>query len=271
MTDEQYREKWLKLHRRYERLSYTLLMKVFRDLGNSIPFDRLTKLNYEYLIDFAVKRESIEDVYLNIYRTIGFRHGLLIGKSINRDLKNFTPNVFSEFFEGQLKYWILNNIAYRITSVRNEYALYIKQIIKEGLDEGLGMLEVAKKIEKLINSRNFYRWQALRIARTETGAAANYGATISANSTNVMMDKFWISANDARTRRTPPNRFDHFNMNGAKVDKLEPFNVGGELLMYPNAPITADNKRPSGGNVINCRCTIGYRPKRDKDGRVITG
>ena len=35
----------------------------------------------------------------------------------------------------------------------------------------------------------------------------------------------------------------------------QPFNVGGELLMYPSDP------KGSAANVINCRCVLGYDTK----------
>ena len=39
------------------------------------------------------------------------------------------------------------------------------------------------------------------------------------------------------------------------IREWKPFNVGGELLMYPSDP------KGSAANVINCRCVLGYDTK----------
>jgi hypothetical protein len=128
---------------------------------------------------------------------------------------------------------------------------------------------MSKEITELVNRRNFYRWQALRIARTETTTAANNAAVIAGETTSVVMDKVWISAVDARTRRTPPDRFDHVHMNLVKVPLGDDFNVSGELIAYPGAKTTKSGARTSGGNIINCRCTVGQTPRRDENGKIV--
>ena len=65
---------------------------------------------------------------------------------------------------------------------------------------------------------------------------------------------------DNRTRITP---FDHLDMNGVKQDLEKPFFVGGQNIQYPG------DIKASPGNVINCRCTIAFIPKRDADGMLI--
>ena len=122
---------------------------------------------------------------------------------------------------------------------------------------------IATDMEKLIKSRNFYRWQALRIARTETTAASNYAATVSSSVSGVLMDKVWVSALDARTRQEPESRFDHYHMNQVRVPLEEAFNVSGEKLMFPGDP------KGSAGNVVNCRCSVAQVVRRDKDGNII--
>jgi len=44
----------------------------------------------------------------------------------------------------------------------------------------------------------------------------------------------------------------------------ESFNVSGEQLEYPG-----DQQNGSAGNIINCRCTVAQRVKRDADGNII--
>jgi hypothetical protein len=104
------------------------------------------------------------------------------------------------------------------------------------------------------------------IARTETGKAANYGSMIGTAATGLVTMKEWIATKDARTRRVPPDSFDHYNMDGIKVAYDEKFNVktkngGFEQMLHPCDP------SGSAGDVINCRCTLGYEAVRGEDGK----
>jgi hypothetical protein len=78
--------------------------------------------------------------------------------------------------------------------------------------------------------------------------------------------KEWIAARDARTRRVPRDKFDHFHMDGIKVAYDEKFNVktkngGFEPMLHPC------DSSGSAGDVINCRCTLGYEAVRGEDGK----
>lgn len=267
MTEKQYRKKWLRWHGQYEKLAYKELIKGFRDLGNSIPFTFMTEDNYEIFLNNNLKQEQFLNIYYNIYKEVGTIHGLRTGKQINQQLKEFTVNAFLSQFDRNLIGWLLENATDRITIVKETYLEYLKQIITQGIADGKSMSQIATELTKRINQRNFYRWQALRIARTETTAAANYAAMQSADVSGVVMEKVWISATDSRTRRPPKSEFNHLQMNGVRIPKKEyfkvPFNGGFEKVMFPGDP------KASAGNVINCRCSSAVVPKRDKDGNII--
>ncbi len=80
------------------------------------------------------------------------------------------------------------------------------------------------------------------IARTETIRASNKGAYELYKDNNVD-EQEWVSTSDNRTRP------EHLEANG-QVRKLdEPFDVGGEKLMFPGDPAG------SPGNTCQCRCT----------------
>jgi hypothetical protein len=73
----------------------------------------------------------------------------------------------------------------------------------------------------------------------------------------------WISALDNRTREP------HYLMNRVKVPLNKPFNVGGENIMFAGAPKTVEGRQTSGGNVINCRCSIAQVVRRDSNGNIM--
>ena len=82
-----------------------------------------------------------------------------------------------------------------------------------------------------------------------------------AKTSGANVKKQWISTRDNATRGLKPtDEFDHFHMDskGAELDGV--FDVpmrpsGVEQLQFPGDPTG------SAGNIINCRCTIGYLRK----------
>lgn len=85
------------------------------------------------------------------------------------------------------------------------------------------------------------------IARTETMRASNYG------SLNLMRDagvqrKEWLATADNRTRDSHMQAWNDYG-EGRGIALDQPFDVGGQHLMYPGDP----NGDPS--ETVNCRCT----------------
>ena len=261
MTEQQYRRQWLKWHKGYETIVYRKLMKYFRNIN--IPFDVLTVENYTTLIN--PKEDELLKVYVDFYKEVGIIHAKRVDKDIKKQTKDFTS--FLSEFERTIITWLYENSLTRIRSVSGDYVDYIRQIITKGIEENKTISEITTELKKLLTSRNFYRYQAMRIARTETTAAANHASIVVSETSNLVYDKVWISSNDARTRRIPKAKFDHASMNMVKVPVKEFFNVpsklGSERLLFAGDP------KGSAGNVINCRCANVLRPRRDADGRLV--
>jgi hypothetical protein len=267
MTEKQYRNQWIRWHSQYEKIAYKKLLKSLREMSNKIPFDYLTKENYNTLIRSSFKEEQFISTYYDFYKEVGIIHGKRVGKQINKQIKEFTVNSFLGVFERELLTWLYSNSLSRITSVQSSLVAYLQEFVADGVANNLTTREISRNLQNTINKRNFYRWQALRIVRTETTAAANYASTVAADSSGVLMDKVWISADDSRTRRPPKSGFNHLVMNGVKVGKDEQFKVpsngGFQLLDFPGDP------KGSAGNVINCRCNSALIPRRDENGRLV--
>lgn len=253
--------RWLK---QYEIQSFRTLKKTFNDWGDSIPFNMLSEDNYEDIIDMSIRNNEMIHTYVKIYSDIGLKHGARVGRGINRDTKAFVLGDFESAFVDDVRRYLTIHGGARITSVESTYTTYIKQLMSTRLNNGLTVREAAAQIKKIVTKPSFYKWQAMRIARTESGAAANYSAVQASEASGYVMEKVWISAFGSRTRRTPPDKFDHVHMNGKKVDPNEPFVTSrGEELMFPCDP------SGSAANIIQCRCTVAFKAKRDENGELI--
>lgn len=240
-----------------------MFRKGIRNAANRIKFDSLSKEGYTISIPFNVG--ELFDTFVDFYTAIGIAHGKKVGRAINREdtLKNFEPTTFENGYREFIARWLVNNAGQKITSVREELVQYLIKFIAKGIEEGKDIRTISRELQKHILSRGFYRYQILRIVRTETTAAANFGAIQAGESSRIIWEKEWISSHDARTRRKPDDQFDHYEIDGMRVGKGEKFNVQGDLLDYPGDP----NGQP--GNVINCRCTVAVVPKRDENGKII--
>lgn len=263
MTINQYRRRWLRLRKGYENTTFEIFLNAVNRGMNNIPIDNLTEYNYQLSVSFNVLDEYFIHAYIETYTNIGLDYGRVVGADINAslELKRFSNPFFSEEFARIVSNFIRFENGNRITSVIGTFKDFIIQSIQSGIAEGLSIQSI---VQGLKDNPSLYRWQIRRIARTESTSAANYGAQQSAKSSGVVLEKVWVSATDARTRRTPPDKFDHLEMNGVSVGQNEPFMVGGDLIQYPG------DVKGKAGNVINCRCTHGYRPKRDSEGRIVT-
>jgi len=262
-----YRKRWRKYHGQYESFAYKILKKVFETWSKNIRFEDMTEDNYKSLIKEGIDRQLMVGAYNEIYTKIGIKHGERVGTTINAQLKNFSLGDFVNTYMRNITSWLLDNGSSRITMVEQTYFDDINRLIANALNEGININEVARDIDALIQENSFYRWKALRIARTETTTAANRAALEAGDVSGFVMNKVWISALDNRTRVIPEDSFDHLDMNGVQVERNEKFIVpgieGNEALEYPGAP------NGSAGNVINCRCTVAIVPARDRNGQLI--
>ena len=110
---------------------------------------------------------------------------------------------------------------------------------------GDSVYEIADKLQSRIEDMN--RTSAVRAARTAFTAAQNGGRQASyerAAQMGIKVRKRWIATKDLRTRH------EHGAADEQTVPYDEPFNVGGEKLMFPG-----DRTAASGWNIYNCRCT----------------
>lgn len=266
MNRRTFRKRWIQNHAKYEKRGLAIFRKHLRLSVSRVPFDNLAKLTYQTSINFNINEEEVGKAFFNLYLETGLRHGKKVGRAIQKELneeKNFEPTSFESEYRQFISNWIIQNGGQKITSVTEELKEYIIKFIADRIERGQDIREITRELQKHIKSRSFYHWQIHRIVRTETTAAANQGAIQAGNSSRIVWEKEWVSSRDARTRRKPDDLFDHYEMDRARVDKEDKFNVNGDLLEYPGDP------KGHPANVINCRCTVAVVPKRDVNGKII--
>lgn len=121
----------------------------------------------------------------------------------------------------------------------------ITSVVTSGILQGKSIGQMAHHL--MDNITGMERTSAIRAARTACTEAENAGRQAAAEELEkmgVIMYKRWVSTPDARTRP------EHTHADGQSVPCDEPFEVGGEKLMFPGDKSLG----ASGWNLYNCRC-----------------
>jgi hypothetical protein len=249
---------WERLQYMYERKAYRIVQRHIKKILSEIPLNNVSLNTYKILIASNITEQKIKEMFVELYTTIGNDYGKRVKKEIDKEGKQ--KNIlFSESFLQDILLFLSTEGGSKITSVQGTLVEDIIKAIQEKLKGNESLVTLQNAIYELISkSYTFYKWQALRIARTETTSASNFASYREASKAPYKMTKVWIAALDDRTRH------DHKIENGQIVDFEKPFTMAdGSLLMYPG------DTTAKASQVINCRCTLGYKAKRDKNGMII--
>jgi len=158
--------------------------------------------------------------------------------------EKFTPDEVKWTFDpmsAAARRWIVKHGAESITSILSTNLDDVKRVILAGTDEGLGTPQIGRNLRQFYADRSAYK--AMRVARTEVGAAAGFGQREAAKQSGVVKKKAWISSRDGRVRDS------HAAIDGEKQPLDSAYSNG---LMYPGDP----SGHPS--EVIQCRCVESY-------------
>jgi len=162
---------------------------------------------------------------------------------LNKSHKIIQTKDQSGIFEGLLVRYINSNAAKKVQQVTETTRRIIKGAIAHAVDRNLGPEGMARTIIVRAGGAASAN-RAATIARTETHNAAQFGQQAASEATGLRFRKYWVAADDERTRpdHDEADRDSRANM----VFNEQPFNVGGESLMYPGDP------SGSAEQIINC-------------------
>jgi len=240
------------------------LNSFFESTGNSLqPNEYINKV--EYLIKEDPFIKSFERTYVQV--------GTAFADQTYRDLKSGHPqdlNIKTDLDDLNSN-WRVSMLAFvqgremgsRITSITGTSQINARRIMRRSMEqsvqEGLGISETSIRMRADLKEGwgDMSKYRADRIARTELVSASNKGSLMGAESSDIEQVKLWISALDGRIRSA------HAKANNETVDLKDPFIKTGQDLNYPGDP------NGSAWNVINCRCSLGYRPKDQEEDEEI--
>ncbi len=145
------------------------------------------------------------------------------------------------------------------SEVLNTVSNDLRATLTEGFKAGESMQKLSKRVRgvydgytvgTLLEGEALPPWKSLRIARTETTAASNFGTIEAYKQSNVVEKKEWLATLDARVRDS------HARLDGEQVNLIDRFSNG---LEYPGDPSGQIEE------IVNCRCTMVSVLKKEKE------
>ncbi|MDR3459559.1 MAG: phage portal protein [Verrucomicrobiae bacterium] len=130
-----------------------------------------------------------------------------------------------------------------LDSVGETAQAQLNTALATGMDKGETTAELTDRVRGVFN--NLQKYEARRIAMTETSAAYGYARHEAMTDAGIEY-KGWLSSHGPTVREAHAAAEEQYG--DAPIPLDQPFIVDGEELMYPGDP------SGSAGNVINCHC-----------------
>lgn len=237
MKEEQVRDRYERLYEANSRLTAIAIRRAIRKDVKASNVQNLAQLKF-------IQTDNLRRVLRDRFEKNGKRYGNTVFNELEEQ-KRFNP-VFSRAWAQFVIRTFGDQIGRKISILRDTIADEVAREVRKVIDEGADVVtDLTNEIDKVVSSNTFYRWQAERIARTETTTAMNTATEVAAKETNINYRKQWVSAGDGMERDS------HMRLNGQQIEKDGVFSNG---LRYPGDPLG------SPAEIINCRCTQIYIP-----------
>lgn len=269
MNQLQYQKAWERRERvyttRFAPLVRRALAKQWQQAAKSYEQRQVIEFDDDlmlYVYERIYKQITPKEVFI-VLRSMEVEIGTkdiisAIARMFSLSDQPLTIRYIKELMEQYFDVFILE----RLRQVNDTTKKLIQEAIQFAIDTGItSPREVADFILKKSNDINPQR--AVRIARTETITAANKAQLLTHEASPFEYEKAWLPVVDNKTRdghieQSPQvyiNLWEDFSVTNSKGFK--------ESMLAPG------DSRATASNVVNCRCVMLYRIKKDANGRAI--
>ena len=261
----------LKLERKYYPLILAALegqISSFKSAYEKDPASAVSDINLQ------VWNEDLLRVFTDLYKEVYPLFAEATFVSVKKEAMKLRLMGQNKKWTQDVVVWLIRfglNLVSTISGNSRDLLLgIVNKAIQEGVEEGIGFVEVTKRILSRLGDQKYTytKFRAMRIARTETIRAANEGHMAGARDLPFLVSKVWVAANDERTRRIPRDQYDHVELDGVMIDLEDPFTSTSKDGITISARQPGDVTAPP-GFTINCRCRVAFEPKRDSNDRLI--
>lgn len=211
----------------------------------------------------GLKAPGLEAALRGLMREAYLRGAWQVYRDLNSEKAAIFGSGFSELMKAFLDAYLNRWLAITLARINATTIQQLQNIISKGNQEGLSVQDIAKGIRETGEPAK----RSITIARTESVSALNAGKIDGAKQSRWASNKEWSSAKDKRTRRIPRDQADHLHMDGQTVDLYAKFIENTKQgIIAMDAP--GDKNAPA-SSIVNCRCVVIIKPKRDANGRLV--
>lgn len=204
--------------------------------------------DYQSLFQYGI----VKNIYTEMYKSIGIRFAKWYYDKYEKYIvKKTAPQTKLSIWESYFANYASEVAAVNVSLVSGTAKKTLIKITQKLMrDPEFMMLGADQKARILRNQfKQYSRYQAKRLVRTESNRIANFATQTSALDLfgEENLEKTWIHSSSLNERPW------HAALNFKTIPYREYFNVGVEKMFRPG--------EGSAENIINCRCTINYQPK----------
>jgi F like protein len=264
---------YTRINRQFENLFFRRVKKTI-DLKVNSLISVIQESGIErgriWIGDQLVNPDLVKEIQ-RLYAVVGVRHANRMTRKLRAvrgwrplkksfEVKGFGFNEeWVRFIEEYLRLHLIEKITFDVNATTRAFLL---RVLQNAIRDGLGVDETVRNLRE----SGFSDIQAARIVRTEVNTAANTGVIAAGQTYEYQMLKEWVSIHDRRTRgNDPEDHANHVSLNGTVIDFEDLFTDprNGGRLNHPGDP------RASAASIINCRCNLTLKAKRDRNDRLI--
>jgi HK97 family phage portal protein len=183
--------------------------------------------NVAHALTVLEQQGSLKHLIVSLYQDVGTDSGESVIKDLKYGQKPFeTKDSFDlNLYAPDVLVYLLSMAGTKVTQINAYTQALLQSALEEGVADGESIPQLVKRIDDLYLFQTTERIQT--IVATEVAAANNYGSHEAALASDLSLNKVWLATPDGHTRP------DHRAADGQTVGMDEPFEVGGQQLMYP--------------------------------------
>ena len=251
-----------KARRQYHRIVLQIMAKMERTVERQLK----PLINRQYMDAASLITHGVTDInHVVNEQTIRLRkilriHYRRVAFTAGRNSIQFFEQQkgMNESFWNDINQYIALNTGRKITQIQGNTLNSITRVMQAGIEAGETNREIATRLRN--TGKVVSKFNAIRIARTETLGMYNSATDASVRETGLKFIRVWSTTKDLRTRRRKlKSKWDHWVVNKQKRQQNEQFLVSEEHLDFPGDP------KGSAGNIINCRCVLLYERDRSNE------
>jgi hypothetical protein len=267
MTKAEYSERHKRRMNKFERMFTPVVFKAINSQVSSFIREIRSRGIDEAKrsMDTVLLNGNVAEAIKQLYKVVGIYFAKQTALELKRqEYKQFGVNEeWAKLIESYFRLHLLTKAVIPITETTKKQIL---EVLSQAQMEGWGV----ERIIRELSSPELTVWRARMIVRTESNKAMFYGQQLGEKESQWESTKLWIAAKDHRTRHS------HKKVDGERIDANGKFsvpvykNIGGvEVQMGFDMMEGPGDPEATAGNVINCRCVIARRLKKDENGKFI--